>query len=125
MESGTAAQAAAPFAWFLVFPGDSPDMPQLGTSLAHIHAMVCRPGTGKKREFRFPKDFVLHSLRHTCLTRLGEAGADAFTIVKLAGHSSVTISQRYVHPTGETMELAFHRLESLNRKVLEGSKGKG
>jgi integrase len=107
-----------------VFPGDSPDRPLLGTSLAHMHAKVCRPGTGKKRRYFFPKPFVLHSLRHTCLTRLGEAGADAFTIMKLAGHSSVTISQRYVHPTGETIELAFDRLEKLNQKALEASSSK-
>jgi len=48
------------------------------------------------------------------LTRLGEAGADAFTIMKIAGHSSVTVSQRYVHPTPEGMERAFDRLQELN-----------
>jgi hypothetical protein len=48
------------------------------------------------------------------LTRLGEAGADAFTIMRIAGHSSVTVSQRYVHPTPEGMERAFERLEELN-----------
>jgi len=66
------------------------------------------------RQYNFPEDFVLHSLRHTCLTRLGEAAADAFTIMKLAGHSSVTVSQRYVHPTPESVEGAFDRLETLN-----------
>jgi integrase len=106
-----------------VFPGDAIDRPLLGTSLAHMHAKVCRPGTGKKQKFPFPKEFVLHSLRHTCLTRLGEAGTDAFTIMKLAGHSSITISQRYVHPTGETIELAFDRLETLNQKALEAPSG--
>jgi integrase len=106
-----------------VFPGDSPDRPLLGTSLAHMHAHVCRPGTGRKRRYPFPKDFVLHSMRHTCLTRLGEAGADAFTIMKLAGHSSVTVSQRYVHPTPEAVERAFDRLEALNQKSLNASGG--
>jgi hypothetical protein len=48
------------------------------------------------------------------LTRLGEAGADAFSIMKIAGHGSVTVSQRYVHPTPEGMDRAFDRLESLN-----------
>jgi integrase len=71
------------------------------------------------RQYIFPEDFVLHSLRHTFLTRLGEAGADAFTIMKLAGHSSVIVSQRYVHPTPESVELAFDRLETLNRKALK------
>lgn len=101
-----------------VFPGDSPDKPLLVTSLAHAHIRVCRPGSGKQRRYPFPKDFVLHSCRHTMLTRIGEAGADAFTIMKLAGHSSVTVSQRYVHPTPEAVERAFDRLEALNRSAL-------
>src|SRR5207244_10829343 len=58
-----------------------------------------------------PAEFVLHSLRHTFGTRLGEAGADAFTIMRIMGHSSITVSQRYVHPTPETMENAFVALE--------------
>ena len=48
------------------------------------------------------------------LTRLGEAVADAFTIIWVAGHSSVTVSQRYVHPTPENMERAFEWLQELN-----------
>ena len=47
----------------------------------------------------------LHSLRHTYLTRLGLAGVEAFTIMRLAGHGSVTVSQRYVHPTPQAMEM--------------------
>jgi len=61
-----------------------------------------------------PDDFVLHSLRHTFGTRLGEAGADAFTIMKLMGHSTVIVSQRYVHPSPESIERAFEKLEALN-----------
>ena len=53
------------------------------------------------------------------LTRLGEAGADAFTIMKIAGHSSVTVPQRYVRPTPEGMDRAFDRLESLNAEKFE------
>ena len=105
-----------------LFPGDSPERAILPTSLAHIHTRVCRPlvPVGRKlvRKQAFPKEFVIHSARHTCLTRLGEAGADAFTIMKLAGHSSVTVSQRYVHPTPEAVERAFDRLEALNRLAL-------
>jgi integrase len=54
---------------------------------------------------------VLHSLRHTFGTRLGEAGADAFPIMRLMGHSSITVSQRYVHPTPATLENAVLALE--------------
>jgi integrase len=96
----------------LVFPGDSLDAAILGTSLDHQHDAV-------RTALKLPKDFVIHSLRHTMLTRLGEAGADAFTIMRIAGHSSVTVSQRYVHPTPEGMERAFERLENLNAAKFE------
>lgn len=89
-----------------VFPGES-DGPFLGTSLNHQHSKV-------RDLLGLSKDFVIHSLRHTMLTRLGEAGVDAFTIMKIAGHSSITVSQRYVHPSPETVERAFERLELLN-----------
>jgi integrase len=59
---------------------------------------------------------VLYSFRHTMLTRLGEAGADAFAIQKIAGHSSVLVSQKYVHPTAGRIEDAFTALEAYNAK---------
>jgi integrase len=91
-----------------VFPGEGEDDgPFLLSSLDHQHAIV-------RDALKLQKDFVIHSLRHTMLTRLGEAGADAFTIMRIAGHSSVTVSQRYVHPTPESLEKAFERLEALN-----------
>jgi len=58
-----------------------------------------------------PWDCVLHSTRHSFCTRLGESGADAFTIKQLAGHASILISSRYVHPTPKRMEDAIGMLE--------------
>jgi len=49
------------------------------------------------------------------LTRLGLLGVDAFTIMRIAGHSSITISQRYVHPSPESVERAFEKLEGSNQ----------
>ncbi len=62
---------------------------------------------------KLPDDFVLHSFRHTYGTCLGEAGVDAFTIMRLMGHSTVVVSQRYVHPTPQTLESAVERMERL------------
>jgi integrase len=64
-----------------------------------------------------PDDCVTHSTRHTFCTRLGESGEDAFTIMKLAGHSSIVISQRYVHPTGERIESAITKMGQVNGKA--------
>jgi site-specific recombinase XerD len=55
-------------------------------------------------------------LRHTFGTRLGESGADPFTIMRLMGHFTVTVSQRYVHPSPAAVELAYERLMALNRQ---------
>jgi integrase len=63
---------------------------------------------------KLPSDFVLHSLRHSFGSRLGESGADAFTIMRLMGHSTVTVSQRYVHPSPESVEMAYERLTTMN-----------
>lgn len=54
--------------------------------------------------------FEPYCLRHTALTRLAEAGCDAFTLAKIAGHSSISVTQRYCHPQAEAIELAFAKL---------------
>ena len=87
--------------------------PLLPSPLAHMHIRV-------RGRLKLPAEFVLYSLRHTALTRLGENGADAFTIMRIAGHSSVTTSQRYVHPSSETVGLAIARLDTSNQQALRG-----
>jgi integrase len=56
------------------------------------------------------RPFVLYSLRHTFLTRLGESGCDAWTLARIAGHSSIAISSRYVHPSEDAVLAAMSRL---------------
>ena len=72
-----------------------------------------------RASLNLPQGFVLHSLRHTFLTRLGLAGVEAFTIMKLPGHGSVVVSQRYVHPTPRAMENAVTKLDAMNSRALE------
>ena len=43
------------------------------------------------------------------------AGLKNPTIMRIAGHSSITVSQRYVHPSPESVELAFEKLEVSNQ----------
>jgi integrase len=56
------------------------------------------------------RKFVLYSLRHTFLTRLGESGCDAWTLARIAGHSDIRISARYVHPSEDAVFTAMTRL---------------
>src|SRR5262249_34788285 len=51
--------------------------------------------------------FQPYILRHTALTQLAQAGCDAFTLARIAGHSSITITQRYIHPQADAIERAF------------------
>ncbi len=64
-----------------------------------------------RKRLKLPEACVLHSTRHTFCTRLGERGADAFAIQRLAGHSSIVISQRYVHPAAARLDAAIALLE--------------
>ena len=54
--------------------------------------------------------WVLYSFRHTFLTRLGESGCDAWSLARIAGHSSIAMSSRYVHPSEEAIQNAMSRL---------------
>jgi integrase len=56
------------------------------------------------------RPFVLYSLRHTFLTRLGQSGCDVWTLARIAGHSSISISSRYVHPSEDAVLDAMSRL---------------
>ena len=45
-----------------------------------------------RRDTKPVRPFVLYSLRHTFLTRLGESGCDVWTLARIAGHASINIS---------------------------------
>ncbi len=73
--------------------------------------------TVKKQHIRALKEsgvrrFVLYSLRHTFLTRLAESGCDTWTLARIAGWSDISISKRYVHPSGDAVLSALSRLPS-------------
>jgi integrase len=62
--------------------------------------------------------FVLYSLRHTFLTRLGASGCDVWTLMRIAGHSSIAMSMRYVHPHADTIDRAFAALTGEPAKTI-------
>ena len=73
------------------------------------------PSTTKKQHQRAlrlsgVRPFVLYLLRHTFLTRLGEAGCDAWTLARIAGHSSIAISARDVHPSEDAVMNVFSQM---------------
>jgi integrase len=64
----------------------------------------------KKNQEKPVRPFVLYDLRHTFLTRLGESGCDVWTLARIAGHSNIKQSSRYVHPSDNAVNGAMERM---------------
>lgn len=56
-------------------------------------------------------DFCFHDLRHTAATRMADAGADAFTLMKILGHSDIRMTARYTHATDTALRRAVTNLD--------------
>lgn len=55
--------------------------------------------------------FVRHAMRHTFCSRLAARGVDIQTIKTLAGHTTITTTQRYMHAFAPVVEDAIKKLE--------------
>lgn len=60
---------------------------------------------------------VFHTLRHTCASWLVRAGIDLYTVKEVLGHSSITVTERYVHEGAKFSEAA-----SVMDSILSGKK---
>jgi site-specific recombinase XerD len=54
---------------------------------------------------------TLHTLRHTCASRLVQAGVDLYVVQKWLGHSTIVTTERYAHLSVENLEGAVSALE--------------
>ena len=64
--------------------------------------------------------FEPYVMRHTALTRMAPF-CDAFTLARIAGHSSITITQRYCHPQADSVERAFAAFGSGSSNVAQSA----
>ncbi len=53
------------------------------------------------------RDVTPHTLRHTALSRMIEAGYDDYTVMAISGHSSTRMLARYTHPTEARKQAAL------------------
>ncbi len=92
-----------------VFPSGSSEGHLNGDAASKMHARPLE-ASGVQR-------FEPYILRHTALTNLAKKGADAHTLARIAGHSSIVITMRYVHPQADAIERAFAMAHGkVNRK---------
>ena len=59
-----------------------------------------------------PKVIVRHTLRHTAITHLVQAGVDLPTVKRISGHKTLAMVERYSHQNGNHIQAAMDKLET-------------
>ena len=59
---------------------------------------------------------VRHTLRHTAITHLVQAGVDLPTVKRISGHRNLSMVERYSHQNGAHIESAMDKLADRYRK---------
>jgi integrase len=59
-----------------------------------------------------PKRVVRHTLRHTAITHLVQAGVDLPTVKRISGHKTLAMVERYAHQHGAHIQGAMDQLQS-------------
>ncbi len=63
------------------------------------------------------REIVRHTLRHTAITHLVQTGVDLPTVMRISGHKTLAMVQRYSHQNGEHIRAAMNKLERRYRKL--------
>ncbi len=58
-----------------------------------------------------PREVTRHTLRHTAITHLVQAGVDLPTVQRISGHKRLAMVARYSHQSGAHIAAAMERLE--------------
>jgi len=59
--------------------------------------------------------FSFHSLRHTAASLLIKSGVDLYTVKKILGHGSITLTERYSHLADTTLKEAAKKMPRLTK----------
>ena len=63
-------------------------------------------------------DLILrHTLRHTAITHLVQAGIDLPTVKRISGHKTLAMVERYSHQNGAHIQAAMDKLEARLRRA--------
>jgi integrase len=57
------------------------------------------------------RQIVRHTLRHTAITHLVQAGVDLPTVQRISGHKTLQMVVRYSHQNGEHIQAAMDKLD--------------
>ncbi len=59
-----------------------------------------------------PQQVVRHTLRHTAISHLVQAGIDLPTVKRISGHKTLQMVERYSHQDGNHIQAAMEKLEN-------------
>jgi integrase len=62
-----------------------------------------------------PTQVVRHTLRHTAITHLVQAGVDLPTVKRISGHKTMAMVERYSHQSGPHIAEAMDKLDARYR----------
>ena len=59
-----------------------------------------------------PDQILRHTLRHTAITHLVQAGVDLPTVKRISGHKTLAMVERYAHRNGTHIQAAMDKLQA-------------
>jgi integrase len=59
-----------------------------------------------------PDEVVRHTLRHTAVSHLVQAGVDLPTVKRISGHKTLAMVEKYAHQSGNHIQSAMDQLEA-------------
>jgi integrase len=85
--------------------------PSVGSATGHVHTIRKAFRRSAERAGLDPDQITPHTLRHTAVTHLVQAGVDLPTVQRISGHKTLSMVARYAHQSGSHIEAAMDRLE--------------
>ena len=80
-------------------------------SITKYQADKCWAWMRKRLGLDNEPDYCIHSCRHTCASRLVNAGVDLYVVKEWLGHSTIKITERYAHLDPGKLVMAVKVLE--------------
>ena len=87
-----------------LFPSEASKTGHVGFIQDAFRRTVARAGLN-------PKEVVPHTLRHTTITHLVQAGIDLPTVQRISGHKTLAMVAKYSHQNGAHIQSAMDMLQ--------------
>jgi integrase len=96
----------------MIPPGCPWLFPSEGASAGHAHTIRKAFRRSVARAGLDPDQVTPHTLRHTVVTQLVQAGVDLPTVQRISGHKTLAMVARYAHQNGAHIATAMSKLEA-------------